>query len=205
MFKELEDGVLNVIKNSALGPLLRSTKTFGAVKVKAIDDFALLAPGVVIGILDGKVEPVAQKFEVRPKLLVWCIAQDLGPQDGRRRKENVGAFALMHTVLELLWGKALIQDDSGTALQNGGYFKPGMTALTKRLTPEAIGSIQDEDLEKKGLAVYWIVFETGWTIQPPAEGAPLYIQRIGLDYFIEPGRDMTNPATPPDAEDLLIV
>ncbi len=186
MFKELEDAIISATTASALGPYLKAVKPFAGVNIKTIEEFSLLAPGVFVGVLEGKITPVAQKFQCRPDVLVWCLSQDLGRQDLKVRKDIVGAYAIMETMSGLLWGQ-----DFGLGVQ--------------RLAPKSFGSLHDEELKKVGLACYYIVFGTGWTIQPPVPGAPLYIQKIGLDYFLEPERDMTNPATQPDASDLLTV
>ena len=180
MFKDVEDAIITKVKGSALGPYLLTVKTFGAVSFKSVKEFALAAPGVLVSVLEGDVTPVAQRFQVKPDVLVWCIGQDLGRQDLKRTKEVVGAYALMRTVFELLSGQ-----DLGLDIQ--------------QLSPSKFGYLKEDELTALGISVHWMLFSTGWTIQDPEEGEPTYIEKIGLEYFLKPGDDLM------DAEDILDV
>ena len=195
MFKQISDGVINVVKGSSLGPLLKQCAPLSKLTAMKISEFAIMAPGVFIGIDEGEVVPVGQMFECRPHLFVYCLAQDFGQEAAKREKQYVGSWAMVLTCAGLLWNSTLgIQDPAGSGV-------PGI----RELKPLRIGYEENELLLKNKFSLQYIELETAFTLRPPDEGAPTYIDKIGLDYFLVPERDMTNPETPPDASDLLTV
>lgn len=180
MFKEVEDKVIAAIQASALGPLLKTCKPFGTVTLKSIQDFTVIAPAVLVAITEADIIPEAQYFEVEPSVVVFCIGQDVKRQDLERRRTQVGAYAILNTVLGLLWNSTLGLED------------PAGVPAIRQLRPERIGMLQNADgvkLQEMGYAVYYAIFSTGWTIEEPAEGDTTYVEQMGIEYFLKPGDD----------------
>jgi phage gp37-like protein len=178
MFAEIEQAIIERVKASSLWPYLRTVEAYAHVDKRTVQQFALLFPGVLVVVTDSKVVPVGRKYEVQAGILMYAGSRNLGEQAVKRTEKLIGSYAITETLLGLFTG-----NDLGLGVRG--------------LIPKGIAGVFDPELDALGISLYMVRFETAFTISALKEGEDLYVDSVGIKYYLKPGDDN------PDAVDAL--
>lgn len=166
MLTEIEAAIVDRIMASALGPYLKTVDGYEKVmEAMRRGTVAGPLPGVFVKFGGGSFKKVAQRYAFKTAWTVFVAAQDLRGRD-KTTKANTGAYAIIESLLALFTDHCL-----------GLEIEP--------LTPMGVTENWDEDLEKQGVAIYGVDFQTAFVIEPVSDETVTDLLKVYLEYHLQ--------------------
>ena len=162
----IEAAIVARIKASALGSALKTVDSYQRV-LEALrgGQLATPLPAVYVQYTGGQPEKVSQKWKLNCEFTFTVISQNLRNVQAAKTESQTGAYAIIDSILALFAGHQL-----------------GL-AITP-LNPAGVESLNDEDLQKAGLAMYDVRFRTSVVIEPVSDEVLTDLLTMYLNYTL---------------------
>lgn len=176
MLAAIETAIIARIKNATL-PYLHSVESYGGQFDDEAFDVVRVLPAVWVTFA-GAAKPEQkgeQKFLTPATFAVMCCARSTRSERTTRHNGpagEVGVYQILADIKQLL-----LMQDLGLAID---HFRPG-----------AIRTLYNTTLRNSGLAVFSQEWHTKF-VDTVAPDASVDLQRVGLNYRIKPGDDVTD-------------